>query len=334
MLLVECARCETRFYPVMREDGAPPSVPSRNTVVVEPLPTVTGPPPATARDEPTPAPAAAPIPTSPWPDRPKRRRKKKSFDWAPFAIVGLVVLVTLILGGVGYWILKANGLFEPSKPPVVAQNPVVVPPPMPAPFVPPAPMPQPAPGPLPAPPMPTPPGSTVDLGGQPPGAVAPIPPSGAKQPDTGWREVVSREGGFRVQLPASPDNRKERVRVLDVPLELKGPFVKTREGAWGALFADLTLPGDTPPERTERFADVILDAVVSGLLGQPGVTLAQERKLRLGDVFGRELLLTHPEFGRTVARIIVVDYRRAYYLWAAAPPDQAARFFDSFQLSR
>ena len=158
LLLIECARCNTRFRPMTPvEDFPKPLPPTRQA--------------PSRKHEAPPAPAAtvseqeAPTPA---PVKKRRRRKKKGFNWKTLAVAVSVSLGVLAIFSVGITVLVKSGVFDrrptstpvvqtPLNPPSPSRSPPPPTPPANTPMIPPAP---------PMPPAQQPPvGPSVDLGG-------------------------------------------------------------------------------------------------------------------------------------------------------------------------
>ena len=115
--LFECARCGTRFYPMMPADDSPPARP--------PVPaSATGGPQlspslrqllqqAAQTPEVSDDPQTLP-PTDPSRRPKKRRRRKKEFDWIPIIIA--LVIVFIVISGLSILgiVLYKVGAFQPT----------------------------------------------------------------------------------------------------------------------------------------------------------------------------------------------------------------------------
>lgn len=105
----------------------------------------------------------------------------------------------------------------------------------------------------------------------------------------GGLPFVSKEGGFRVDMPSKPTDRAQRMDTPFGPIE--GRYFAATRGKLGfyASFADF--PPDVPGFDPAKVLDRSVDGAVGGI---PGATLLSRKEVRLGDAPGLEFEFAFP----------------------------------------
>lgn len=151
-------------------------------------------------------------------------------------------------------------------------------------------------------------------------------------PPSGWREIASPIGRFRVMMPAP---HSTQTRILQ---SLAGPVQETTytcpHGDWvlSVGYADY----DGPDQIAVGMEDIIRaarDVNVRMVIGG----IVSEKDIQLGEHSGRELVMDHKTGAIAHLRWYAVK-RRLYTLnftcsRGQPPEEELARFFDSFQVT-
>lgn len=151
--------------------------------------------------------------------------------------------------------------------------------------------------------------------------------------ETAWQTVVSDEGGFTVEMPGQPEERKPPAGPAGANLV---EYIVANEASQATyIVASTSLPERapqwTPNQRLDAMRDASL-AAVSGKLREDG-----QRNLELGDHPGRELRFTGAGYDFEL-RLYVVD-QRLIQLGAVRPEREPRsadvdRFFASVKLRK
>jgi hypothetical protein len=148
----------------------------------------------------------------------------------------------------------------------------------------------------------------------------------AANTNSAFREFVSTEGKFRVQMPGTPMQKRQRIG----PVSLVMYTLENRDGAYMAGYCDVPIPFNEPEWQTQRRLDGAREGAIRNVNGG----LLKENRIRLhGRDPGREIEANVPGKGIIRARFYVVG-RRMYQMMVIGTPAfarsaDATRFLDS-----
>ena len=148
----------------------------------------------------------------------------------------------------------------------------------------------------------------------------------------GWKAFESKEGRFRVQMPTTPTEQKQRVKTATGQVEV---FLFLAEGS----AASFVLSYSDFPEKEVKAGDEAkrLDFARDGAVNSARGKLRSEKKIDLDGVPGRELVIDNGGGDMVLKVRIYAAERRLYQLLAVGPgailtSKEAAAFLDSFRL--
>jgi hypothetical protein len=173
-----------------------------------------------------------------------------------------------------------------------------------------------------------------------PAKVAPKPATGAAAaapPISGWKESISKEGGYTVLLPTGGTtiNSKQTVQAPNgskVELNLNGVQFGDTAG-FLVVYADI--PAGSPQLSIEQRFE---GAKQTMLLGMVGGKVAKEDKISLGGKYeGREYTVDFAGKGTVLVRVYITDTRIFQIVGGgegyATKQADVRKFFDSFKLT-
>ncbi len=148
---------------------------------------------------------------------------------------------------------------------------------------------------------------------------------------TSWQSYSSKEDGFTALFPGTVTKRQQTATGPDGKLEGRG-FVCEVKGGGAYLVSVTEYPDSTAAGSPERRLTNARNGAVDSVKGK----LLHERKIKLGDVPGRELWIESERAGLIHTRIYAAGPRLCQTL-VIGPKDfvetkDAARFLDSFRV--
>ena len=151
---------------------------------------------------------------------------------------------------------------------------------------------------------------------------------------TTWKEFESKEGGFSVQMPGPPAEKRQTFNTQVGSVDARFFTVEADRGA--SVF--MVVYGDYPEAlMAAEDMTILLDAARDGAVGNIQGTLLSERAISIGGHPGRELQVQSSD-GKLALQIrIYLVGSRQYQVVMVSPkatPSTADRdrFFDSFKL--
>jgi hypothetical protein len=157
---------------------------------------------------------------------------------------------------------------------------------------------------------------------------------GAAQDNASWISFISKEGGFRVSLPATPAEKTQRVKTATGQLEVTVFLVEDKnDTSYVVSYSDL--PRAEVKDGTEQKR---LDFARDGAVAKARGKLRSEKTLALEGHPGRELIIENGTEAVVRLRIYVVN-RRLHQLMAVGPGNvvlgrDGTFFLDSFRLDK
>lgn len=152
-----------------------------------------------------------------------------------------------------------------------------------------------------------------------------------------WQSVISKDGGFRVSMPATPKKTVERHDLGSAIMTTTRHAVGVKAGVYSITYSDL--PDSSPTE--ESALDITVQSVHDAMRDE-GLTLLSEAKLSLNMHPGREIKAMEPNHTTMVERFYIVKYpklKRLRLFTLTFRPVQTSvaaanqkQFFASFQL--
>lgn len=151
-------------------------------------------------------------------------------------------------------------------------------------------------------------------------------------PGAGWRQYTSKEGRFRVEMPAAPTTDRATMRTPFGELPLHTVNVAGNTTGYVVFYSDY-------PERVVRrfSATQILRGARDAAVRRLGGRLLKESSTRVNGQPARSLEIEISGGGAIARTTLVLAGRRLYQVTVAAPPDQvraaaAERFINSFRI--
>jgi hypothetical protein len=145
---------------------------------------------------------------------------------------------------------------------------------------------------------------------------------------SGGNSFVSKEGGFRVDMPSKPT---ERTQQMETPFgSIEGRYFAATRGKL-AFYASYS---DYPPDVPDFVPETVLDRSVAGAVGGvPGAALLSKTDVRLGAAPGKEFEFAFPgskgEADLCRARFYL-DGRRLFSVMLRGPRADVSRVADPF----
>lgn len=151
-------------------------------------------------------------------------------------------------------------------------------------------------------------------------------------PATGWRQYTSKEGRFRVEMPAAPTTDRATMRTPYGELPLHTANVAGHTTGYVVFYSDY-------PERVVRrfTAEQILRGARDAAVRRLGGRLLEESSTRVSGQPARRLEIEISGGGAIARTTLILAGRRLYQVTVAAPPEQvrsaeAERFINSFRI--
>ena len=153
-----------------------------------------------------------------------------------------------------------------------------------------------------------------------------------------WQTHESPEGGFKVELPGKPrTDMRELAKMQNDPdfkFQVEGTVLVFQGEGFGVMYTEID-----PQLRRMWNDDRLMDEIVKGIRRDQGdVKIESTKPLTVSGFPARELVLSHPEEGKSVWRIVVAD-TRLYLVFAGGRNvipennERIRRFIDSFQIT-
>lgn len=147
----------------------------------------------------------------------------------------------------------------------------------------------------------------------------------------GWSEYRSAEGGYRVDMPGTPELEMDPIEMQDQQVPMMQAIVGLPEATYLAAYMDFPagmIRGLPPQKVLENARDGAAD----------GFELRSDRALTVADKPAREFVIEQPEGVILVMRAVLVGERLYQMVVVTIPPGGTAdrpdtrRFIDSFTL--
>jgi hypothetical protein len=148
---------------------------------------------------------------------------------------------------------------------------------------------------------------------------------------SGWEQVVSREGRFRVRMPGQPRKEVRTVSSQAGPVTDTQFLLETKECSLGVRYADFD-----GPEQQAITLEEIIRAGRNATLKQYNALFLRESDINFQGYPGKEVVAEMPKRGTAYLRWYAVN-RRIYALVymnnrPTSSTTEVNRFFDSFQI--
>jgi hypothetical protein len=151
---------------------------------------------------------------------------------------------------------------------------------------------------------------------------------------TTWKEFESKEGGFSVQMPGPPAEKRQTFNTQVGSVDARFFTVEADRGS--SVF--MVVYGDYPEAlMATEDRNILLDAARDGAVGNIQGTLLSERAISIGDHPGRELQVQSSD-GKLALQIRIYLVRNRQYQVVMVSPKSTPstadrdRFFNSFKL--
>ncbi len=149
--------------------------------------------------------------------------------------------------------------------------------------------------------------------------------------NSGWAPFQSKDGSFKVEFPAPPQDVSREEKIMGLNLTLKGEASYTSQGGFLVLFTDFPKNSKAQSTAKAMFAGAAVQIQESGKL-----KLVQSTEFEFGKYPARMLVLEGPN-GFMIKDFLIVAKDRFYQVMTATTganlkDPSIDRFFNSFAL--
>lgn len=151
-----------------------------------------------------------------------------------------------------------------------------------------------------------------------------------------WQTHESPQGGFKVDLPGHPrpDMRDVAKMNNNADFQIEGTILALQGEGYGVMYRDIE-----PQLRRTHSDEKLMDEIVKGIQkDDPKIAVIRTTPMIVSGFPAREMVLSHPDEGRSIWRIVVAD-TRLYLVFAGGPKSnpehnpRVRRFLDSFEVT-
>lgn len=148
-----------------------------------------------------------------------------------------------------------------------------------------------------------------------------------------WKPVAPKDAGFRVSLPAQPEENKQTIKAAQGSITIRSFTLAVKDGTYAVgvtEHAEAAVPAGQDQARLDQARDGAVQHAKGRLRGETKITVEGRS--------GREILIT-TETGQSLKIRLIADRNRLYQVMAVGgnrflESPEATRFLESFRFAK